>query len=290
MGTMDIVAQAATQAATEAATQVATKAATQAATKVAAKVTGTVASPSKADAEAIKQARNFDKVDNAIAQQKASGKSPLPKEDLENIEAIAKDEKTVAKLDKLLADNNFRDAFCCLPDFRSAVLANARVGFPGKSLEDLVKTANSSKTQEDVKETKKTLQSKVANYDNEKQEAYFKRAKEIDQMNADQQAVQRLIHFGSGLWSGDRVCMTDSLMNIVGMGASMGKFGRFGGAFKLLSGFLGKDRFSSYLAGDFEYSRNNGVSASEQNAAKSAVEAGSTAINILNQANQASMA
>ena len=217
----------------------------------------------------------------AAAKKNPSQKSMLPKQDQENIDKIMKNPKTVDKLNEMLQDPSFQEAFCYSSDFRSIVLSNAAsTGLPDSLVKSLKETAKNNETQKDIKDTKETLKKTTIKYDNEKQRKYFEEKKKIEQMDENKQVMNRLINIGSGLFTGDRACMTDAMMNIVGMGASMGKFGKFGGAFQLLSGFLGKDRFSSYLSGDFNNTRgqDNAVSEQDKTAANNTVLAAKDAM------------
>ena len=225
-----------------------------------------VNNPSKTDAAAIEAAKEAAKqqsfvktvgntVDTAkeAAAKNPDQKSPLSKQDQENIELIKKNPKAVAQINAMLQDPAIQEAFCYSDNFRSTLLANAKDGFPGKSVQDLAKTATNEETQKDIKETKEALNNMNAanaKYDNEKQRKYFEEKKKIQKIDDDaKQAIERIKNVFSGLFNGDRACMTDAMVTLVGMGSS--KLGKFGGAFQLISGFLGKDRFASYLAGDF---------------------------------------
>ena len=234
----------------------------------------TVNDMSKADANALKEAKQqsfIQTVGNTVDAAKATAaknpnqKSPLSKQDQENIELIKKNPKAVAQINAMLQDPAIQEAFCYSDNFRSTLLANAKDGFPGNSVQDLAKTATNAETQKDIKETKEALNNMNAanaKYDNEKQRKYFEEKKKIQKIDNDaQQALERIKNVFSGLFTGDRACMTDSLVTLVGMGSS--KLGKFGGAFQLVSGFLGKDRFASYLAGDFSNKRGQDDNSSE---------------------------
>ena len=215
----------------------------------------TVNNPSKADASAIEAAKetaereSFIKTAGQVADaaKAAAAKNPnqkslLSKQDQQNIELINKNPKAVAQIETMLQDPAIQEAFCYSDNFRSTLLANAKDGFPGKSVQDLVKMAANNETQKDIKETKEALNNlngANAKYDNEEQRQYFEEKKKIRNIeNEALQAYERLKNVGSGLiFSGDRVCMTDSLVTLVGLGSN--KLGKFGGVFKLLSGFLG---------------------------------------------------
>ena len=239
----------------------------------------TVNNPSKADASAIEAAKETAERDSFIktagqvadAAKAAAAKNPnqkslLSKQDQQNIELINKNPKAVAQIETMLQDPAIQEAFCYSDNFRSTLL---------------VKMAANNETQKDIKETKEALNNlngANAKYDNEEQRQYFEEKKKIRNIeNEALQAYERLKNVGSGLiFSGDRVCMTDSLVTLVGLGSN--KLGKFGGVFKLLSGFLGQDRFSSYLALDFENKRNQDDNSAE---AQATASAGQEAINRL---------
>ncbi len=218
-------------------------------------------------------------IDGQPAEGKAKEKA-LSNQDAQNIEKISKNPQTVAKMNELLSDPVVQHAFVYSAEFRNTLLSNAAsaTGLSDNAVKDFKKLVESKNVQDEIAETKETLKRPEIKNMTEEQKKFFAEEDRIDGLDEEKRLIPRFMNIAHGaLFSGDRVVMTQSLASIVGMGASMGKFGKFGGAFQLLSGFFGKQRFLNYISLDFNNTYGNGNSTEDRNKTLASVQSGKLA-------------